>query len=163
MQHTQYGHVSSGLRDRVRDLRWPSLLDAAQGGAQGLEDAAALGALLHRGTLPEEVTARMKLFESLRKPRCSEMQLRSYAMAMHIPIAQEERRELIHCSRVLFWCQSFLPSRRYGSLQQSSSIQCPGSCKGCINSKLGWFEARWMSQGVYCHPLALGLSVHTWQ
>ncbi|KZS90641.1 FAD/NAD(P)-binding domain-containing protein, partial [Sistotremastrum niveocremeum HHB9708] len=47
-----------------------------QGGAQGFEDAAMLGILFPLGTPndPQTISSRLKLFESLRKPRASEIQ-----------------------------------------------------------------------------------------
>ncbi|KAI9661304.1 MAG: hypothetical protein M1821_009631 [Bathelium mastoideum] len=49
--------------------------DQGQGGAQAIEDGAALGALLSKLRSVEEVPARLRLFERVRKNRASAMQI----------------------------------------------------------------------------------------
>jgi 2-polyprenyl-6-methoxyphenol hydroxylase-like FAD-dependent oxidoreductase len=67
--------------------------DAAQGGAQGLEDAAALGELLPRDIPPAEINTRLHLFEETRRPRCTAMQLNSYLMGLESPLVKGDKRE----------------------------------------------------------------------
>ena len=73
--------------------RFPSETDAAQGGAQGLEDAAALGELLPKDISKNEINNRLNLFESIRKERCTTMQLNSYFMAKFSPLTRGETSE----------------------------------------------------------------------
>lgn len=98
------------------DLSYLTLVtDAAQGAAQGIEDAAALGELLSPSSFtsrsfdhnpnqprkpipiptPKEINERLKLFESIRKPRCARMQLTSYLMAGENPLYENPTREFI--------------------------------------------------------------------
>ncbi|KZT36109.1 FAD/NAD(P)-binding domain-containing protein [Sistotremastrum suecicum HHB10207 ss-3] len=64
----------------------------AQGAAQGIEDAIVLGTLLPRGTPNnrETLAARLKLFESLRKPRASKVQTLSNRPGRGLPRANLE-------------------------------------------------------------------------
>ena len=48
--------------------------DQAQGGAQAIEDAAALAAVLPRGTPAEAVPARLELYEEIRSERAHKIQ-----------------------------------------------------------------------------------------
>lgn len=54
-------------------LTFPST-DQAQGGAQAIEDAAALAAVLPMGTEPHEVPERLKLYEAIRSERAGRIQ-----------------------------------------------------------------------------------------
>ena len=49
--------------------------DQGQGGAQAIEDGAALGALLSKLSSVEEVPARLHLFQEMRKNRAAAMQI----------------------------------------------------------------------------------------
>lgn len=49
-------------------------LDQAQGGAQAIEDAAALAAVLPLGTEPQDVPERLELYETIRSERASRIQ-----------------------------------------------------------------------------------------
>lgn len=61
---------------------------AAQGGAQGFEDAAALSVLLPKDTPVTAINSRLRLFEEIRRPRCMALQLNSYAMAEESPFVK---------------------------------------------------------------------------
>jgi len=64
------------------DAAHPMMPYAAQGGAMCIEDAGTLGVLLPLGTKPEEVNARLRLFESARKERCEMFQYISHQTAV---------------------------------------------------------------------------------
>ncbi|EAQ93316.1 hypothetical protein CHGG_01551 [Chaetomium globosum CBS 148.51] len=56
------------------DAAHPCLPYQAQGGAQAIEDAAALAAVLPMGTEPHEVPERLKLYEAIRSERAGRIQ-----------------------------------------------------------------------------------------
>jgi len=70
----------------VGDAAHPMFPHVAQGGAQCIEDAASLGALLPNNTPASQINARLKLFENVRKPRCSTFQMISYRTAEALPL-----------------------------------------------------------------------------
>ena len=73
------------------------LIDAAQGGAQGLEDAAALGELLPQGLSTSEINSRLNLFAEIRRQRCTAMQLYSYAAALYSPVVRDGESKFHEC------------------------------------------------------------------
>lgn len=58
----------------VGDAAHPFLPHQGQGGAQAIEDGVALGVLLPKGTKPEEVPDRLKLYQACRKERAEKVQ-----------------------------------------------------------------------------------------
>ncbi|KAK7964253.1 hypothetical protein PG988_011227, partial [Apiospora saccharicola] len=65
--------------EATADVQYPPPLDQGQGGAQSIEDGVALGILLSGAATAEEVVSRLELFESLRRNRCSAIQILSNA------------------------------------------------------------------------------------
>ncbi|KAK4158479.1 hypothetical protein C8A00DRAFT_39198 [Chaetomidium leptoderma] len=65
---------TSGKLALIGDAAHPCLPYQAQGGAQAIEDAAALAAVLPQGTPPEDVPDRLKLYESIRSERAHTVQ-----------------------------------------------------------------------------------------
>ncbi|KAL9095474.1 MAG: hypothetical protein Q9165_002345 [Trypethelium subeluteriae] len=63
----------------IGDAAHPMLPHQGQGGAQAIEDGAALGALLSRLGSVEEIPARLHLFQEVRKNRAAAMQIFSNA------------------------------------------------------------------------------------
>lgn len=51
-----------------------TILDQGQGGGIAMEDAATLAVVLPAGTLPEEVSERLKLYEKIRYQRANTIQ-----------------------------------------------------------------------------------------
>jgi len=80
----------------VGDAAHPMWPHAAQGGAQGLEDAAALGVLLPKDIPITEINNRLHLFEETRRERCTTMQLSSFMMATQSPLVRGEKQTTDH-------------------------------------------------------------------
>jgi len=74
----------------VGDAAHAMLPHVAQGGAQCIEDAASLGSLFPRHTPVGEINTRLKLFEKVRKPRCSTFQTISYRTAEALPMLSQQ-------------------------------------------------------------------------
>ena len=70
-------HWTSNDRVLIGDAAHPMLPFGGQAANQALEDAGALGALLADVTSKEELQRRLKLFEEIRKPRASAIQILS--------------------------------------------------------------------------------------
>lgn len=73
------------LSERMKLIRIEVL---GQGGAQGFEDAVTLGILFPLGTPSdsETISSRLRLFESLRKPRASDIQTMSNRIGRGLPV-----------------------------------------------------------------------------
>jgi len=80
----------------VGDAAHPMWPHAAQGGAQGLEDAAALGELLPKDITVGDIHTRLELFEETRKVRCTAMQLNSYLMGAESPLVRGNKQTTDH-------------------------------------------------------------------
>ena len=110
MQHILCGRVSSILSIEMNCVNRYSIV-AAQGGAQGLEDAAALGELLPQGLSASKINSRLQLFEEIRRPRCTAMQTYSYSAASESPAALKGDKGKLHesqfssrsCNKNLFY------------------------------------------------------------
>lgn len=55
-------------------MRLTCLLDQGQGAGQAIEDAATLSIVLPRGTAPNDVSERLKLYEKIRYDRAHNIQ-----------------------------------------------------------------------------------------
>jgi len=85
----------------IGDTAHPMWPFAAQGGAQGLEDAAALSILLPKDTPVPAINSRLRLFEEIRRPRCEALQLNSYAMAEDSPFVKGHTKTEKHFALAL--------------------------------------------------------------
>lgn len=79
----------------VGDAAHPFLPHQGQGGGQAMEDAAALGALLPLGTLPEEVPERLQLYDMCRYERAHKIQ----EVRLAISICSHPTDTAIPCSK----------------------------------------------------------------
>lgn len=60
------------LKDRRQDIDMP--LDQGQGAGQAIEDAASLSIVLPKGTTPQDVPERLRLYEKIRYDRAHNIQ-----------------------------------------------------------------------------------------
>ncbi|KAL9079105.1 MAG: hypothetical protein Q9157_001989 [Trypethelium eluteriae] len=79
----------------IGDAAHPMLPHQGQGGAQAIEDGAALGALLSKLGSVEEIPARLHLFQELRKNRAAAMQIFSNAGQDRAGEIQDEAQKYV--------------------------------------------------------------------
>ncbi|KAL8709727.1 MAG: hypothetical protein Q9220_005513, partial [cf. Caloplaca sp. 1 TL-2023] len=79
------GNWSYDKATLIGDAAHPLLPYSAQGGAQAIEDAATLTALLPRGTTTAQVASRLRIYHSCRKQRVKFIQEFSRSMGKSTP------------------------------------------------------------------------------
>ncbi|PLN82536.1 FAD binding domain-containing protein [Aspergillus taichungensis] len=71
----------------------------AQGGAQGIEDAVALGVVLHQATTRADIEKRLQIYQEVRMKRASVIQILSNMGADH-SVSVEDLREYLHDDQI---------------------------------------------------------------
>ena len=70
-------------------------IDQAQAGAQGMEDAAALGIVLQGVSTPEEIEERLDLYQKIRYTRASVVQVLSNVGADECHLVHDDLKEFL--------------------------------------------------------------------
>lgn len=78
-----------------RTVQSNATTDLGQGGAQGLEDGLALGAVLHGASTPAEIEARLDIYHRVRHKRASVIQILSNVGQEQSHLVHDELRQYL--------------------------------------------------------------------
>ncbi|KAK8096636.1 hypothetical protein PG999_012580 [Apiospora kogelbergensis] len=108
----------------IGDAAHPMLPHQGQGGAQSIEDGVAIGILLSGATTdPEDVASRLELFESLRRNRCSAMQILSNAGQDEAERVRDEAARFIPIQDIPISTEEFVDFNfRYDVVQEAIAM-----------------------------------------